>query len=145
MVSCLHDMIVQWLHNLVGIINQHLIGLKVHFTRWNPYPMLLEWSRTWDWIAHRPRGKSNSTVTLKWFLMTYFVRSSSEKLRLQMGTNTETHNWTVCREWVTLEHLVWNRMSPSNPSFQVSGSPAEEEAETVNGRGWGGHQGNQTF
>lgn len=35
----------------------------------------------------------------------------------------------------TLEHPVLNRMSLSNPSWEASGNPVEEEAVTVEARG----------
>lgn len=37
-------------------------------------------------------------------------------LLLQMWTNTENHSLTLCREWETLGHSVFNRMSLSNLS-----------------------------
>ena len=45
-----------------------------------------------------------------------------------MGTNTETYNETMCREWEPLEHPVLNGMAPSNPSAQGAGKPAELRA-----------------
>ena len=40
-----------WIPSLSGAIytgSHSLISLKAHSTRWNPYPTLLGWPRTWD-------------------------------------------------------------------------------------------------
>lgn len=49
----------------------------------------------------------------------------------QMGTNTETHNQTLCRDWENLEHSILYGMSPSNPSCWGSANPAEAEKEEL--------------
>jgi hypothetical protein len=43
----------------------------------------------------------------------------------------DSHNWTVCREWETLELLVLNGMTSSKPSLQGLGIYVEEEAERL--------------
>lgn len=48
-----------------------------------------------------------------------------------MGTNTETHHWTISRERETLELLVVNEMSPSISSPEKLGMAAEKNAEKV--------------
>lgn len=46
-----------------------------------------------------------------------------------VGTNTETHSGSLHREGETLKHTAVNGVSPSNPSLQSSGHPAEEEVK----------------
>lgn len=48
-----------------------------------------------------------------------------------MGTHTKNHNWTMYRDWETLEPSVLNRMTSSNLSSQGSVNPGEEEAERL--------------
>lgn len=50
----------------------------------------------------------------------------------QMGTNTETYSRTLWGVAHTLEHIAWNKMSPSNPSPPSSGNSKETD-----GVGWG--------
>lgn len=49
----------------------------------------------------------------------------------ETGTNTETHSWTVCREWETLKHPVLSGMSLSNLSSQGSGNFGQEDSKQM--------------
>ena len=47
-----------------------------------------------------------------------------------MGTNTETNDWKMCREWGTLEHSALNGESSSNHSPQSLGTYVGEDRKT---------------
>lgn len=50
---------------LVEVINQHLIRLKAPSMRRNPYALLLDSLRTWDWLCCAPREISKTIVLVK--------------------------------------------------------------------------------
>jgi hypothetical protein len=63
----------------------------------------------------------------------------------QMRTDTETHNWIMCREWKTLKCSVLNGVSLSNPSPQGSGNWGTGGRKIVRAREDGRHQGIKAF
>ena len=48
-----------------------------------------------------------------------------------MGTNTETGNWTMCREWEILEHSFLNGISSSNFFNQSSGDTCRRRGRNM--------------
>lgn len=58
----------------------------------------------------------------------YLTQPASFHLQ-QMGTSIKIHRWTMCREWVWLEHSVLNKMSPSDLSLQGLGGCVKEKVE----------------
>jgi hypothetical protein len=48
-----------------------------------------------------------------------------------MVINAETHNWTMYREWETLEHLALNEMPLSSPTSQYLGICVEDDVESL--------------
>lgn len=71
----------------------------------------------------------NEICKISSFAFHYTYRSVSHSAIIvlqEIWTNTETHDWTMCREWETQEHLVLNEML-SNSSLKGSESNVEEE------------------
>lgn len=122
-----------------------MIEFKAHSIRWNLYPALLRWPRTWDYTRQRSRENPNTTVLLKQYRnnmtsndilphlqITIFLRQPQRSFLLQlMGRKTEPHKRTTCREWVTLEFSVLNGESTPNPSRQISGNLREKGREII--------------
>lgn len=82
-------------------------------------------------------------ISIRWLLMTYcytyrtFLNPHRRSFFYSGDGTTETHNWTKCREWETLEFSVLNEMSSTDPPL-VPGMCTEEETVIVRvkGEGW---------
>lgn len=60
-----------------------------------------------------------------------FLNIHQKSLFQELGTDTESHSWTMCREWETIEYSDLNGMPPSNSSRPGPGIHGEEEAERL--------------
>lgn len=139
MVICLNDTLCNSGTSIVWVANSPSVDFWL-----TPWDHIHAWQSLWSQETETWSGgldledledgleKHNKPTNneVKWLLMSvcYADRATppSATVFLQwMRTNTETHNWMMCREWETLKYSVQNRMSPSNCSPWSSGNNLE--------------------
>lgn len=133
--------------NIMGIISCFLLRLKAHLTGRNPCLILEIWSRTHNWS---PRAEPITVILLNgnsiklpskylslYSYCTVALRFHHRHFCAVGGVNTETHNRSKCRKWVTMEWATTNRTSVSHAHPKAQGLPPKRCRKTVRARGQG--------
>lgn len=130
--------------------------IKAHSTKGNPCLILFRWPRTWHFIGHGTSGNQNTSVLLK---------EHNNKMTAVSFCNTHRSvplsaifqkvffcsrrfrdpNWTMYKEWETLEQSVLNGLSSSNTSHLGSDIYVGQEMERLRAKGDQWHQGKIIF